>query len=327
MKATSHILRKELKQALFRKESYSYWDHFFEDQQTGKKLRSSKLDELNVQQIYNQYRSKHHIPFPEEIKAIRTQYGLSASKMSEVLDFGINSYRQYEQGDVPSLANAKLIRVASKASQFEHFIYEKRDLFSPAAFLKAMEKIQVLKAQENDSCRESLLWGQDKRSNEYTGFRAPDFKKLASFVLFFAKENQPLKTRLNKLLFYADFLFYQTYGKSISACPYRAIQLGPVPAFFRELYGILEKEGIIKIEEELYDHGGVGERFIANSELDESMFSEEELKVMRMVVKTFEETRTRKIIEISHKEKGWLENQVNKRLISYQAYAFDLQGA
>ena len=50
-------------------------------------LRTTSQDELTERQVHNLYRAKHHIPFPEEIKNIRLQYGLSAAKMSEVLGF------------------------------------------------------------------------------------------------------------------------------------------------------------------------------------------------------------------------------------------------
>ena len=71
-----------------------------------------------MNQVYNQYRDKFNIPFPDEIMLIREKYGLSAIKMSEILGFGINSYRQYEAGEMPSVANAKLIQMADDPKKF-----------------------------------------------------------------------------------------------------------------------------------------------------------------------------------------------------------------
>jgi DNA-binding transcriptional regulator YiaG len=57
---------------------------------TGEEFTDAKLDDLNLTQAYNQYRTRCNLPFPDEIKALREQYGLSAAKMSEILGFGAN---------------------------------------------------------------------------------------------------------------------------------------------------------------------------------------------------------------------------------------------
>ncbi|MEL6589847.1 MAG: Panacea domain-containing protein, partial [Bacteroidota bacterium] len=134
------------------------------------------------------------------------------------------------------------------------------------------------------------------------------------------------KTRLNKLLFYGDFLNFKETGFSISGCNYRAIPYGPVPSHFHELFGILETQDFIRIEEELYEHGGVGERFAAAREFDASLFTAEELANMATVVDNFEETRTRQLIAMSHEEDGWAQNHEKRELISYQQFAFQLKG-
>src|SRR5690606_21182393 len=76
-------------------------------------------DDRNMIQVYNQYRERHHLPYPDEIRAIREKYGLTATKMSEVLGFGVNGYRNYETGDIPSKSNANLIKVAADPVQFK----------------------------------------------------------------------------------------------------------------------------------------------------------------------------------------------------------------
>ena len=42
------------------------------------------------------------------------------------------------------------------------------------------------------------------------------------------------------------------------------------------------------------------------------------------VVTVFKDTSTSDIIEISHKEKAWIENEKERKIISYKNYAFDL---
>ena len=57
-------------------------------------------------------RVRHGIPFPEEIKATREKYGLSLAAISKILGFGINQYANYENGQVPSESNGKMILAA-----------------------------------------------------------------------------------------------------------------------------------------------------------------------------------------------------------------------
>ena len=93
----------------FRKERFNILFHYYEDEGSDEVFTDEELDTLNLNQAYNQYREKYRIPFPDAIRSIREKYGLSAAKMSEVLGFGTNIYRQYEAGEVPSISNARLI--------------------------------------------------------------------------------------------------------------------------------------------------------------------------------------------------------------------------
>ncbi|MEL6624287.1 MAG: type II toxin-antitoxin system antitoxin SocA domain-containing protein [Bacteroidota bacterium] len=328
MKENKSIEGREMKhesiKLVFRKEEFEVWQAYYIDPDTGNEFTDKELDRLAMQQAHNQYREQHHIPFPDEILKIRQRYGLSASKMSEVLDLGANSYRNYEHGEVPSLANAKLIRLAANPENFLRFVKEKQHAFSPNGYKKVLTKIDSLMEEDRLSKVVEYIWNFHMEANAYTGYVKPSFEKVAQFVLFFAQQDQPLKTRLNKLLFYSDFLHFKRTGFSISGCNYRAIPFGPVPSHFHELFGVLQTEDYIKIEEELFDHGGVGERFLPSQTFDPSLFSEEELQHMNEVVKAFKDTRTRELIEISHAEKGWIDNQNDRNLISYQDYAFAL---
>lgn len=320
-------LRREWTSERFRREDFNICRHYYICVDTQQEFSNSTLDELNIQQVYNQYRTRHHIPFPQEVRHIREQYGLSATKMAEVLDFGINSYRQYEQGEMPSLANSKLIRLAKNPANFKGFLEEKEHLFSSTAFKKAIMKINELLGIGKNEVEPIVeyIWNHHMEPNEYTGFVRPNFEKVAHFIIYFAKYANPLKTRMNKLMFYCDFLNFKRSGFSISGCNYRAIQMGPVPSHFRELFGILESKDYINIEDQIFDHGGIGERFFPKKEFDKTLFSESELACMRYIVGIFEETRTKQIIALSHEEKAWIANQEKRDLINYQNYAYELK--
>ena len=148
---------------------------------------------------------------------------------------------------------------------------------------------------------------------------------MAHFVIFFAGQVRPLKTKLNKLLFYADFYNFKRLGQAISGCNYRAIRLGPVPSHFSELFSLLEDTGYVEMDYELTENG-LGERLIPAQEFNSELFSEEELQSMKQVAAHFEDTKTTEIVDLSHQELGWIDNCEERELIDFQQYAFALLG-
>jgi transcriptional regulator with XRE-family HTH domain len=54
--------------------------------------------------LYAQYRERHGIPSPSDLKSLREKYGLSAHIMSKIAGIGINQYGLYENGEMPSLS-------------------------------------------------------------------------------------------------------------------------------------------------------------------------------------------------------------------------------
>ena len=55
----------------FRKENYTVHARYYVCEDTGEKFTTTEQDELKFNELYGQYRVRHGIPFPEEIKATR----------------------------------------------------------------------------------------------------------------------------------------------------------------------------------------------------------------------------------------------------------------
>ncbi len=111
--AKEMTVQKEWRTMAYKKEEFRLCFHTWKCGDTGEHFEDDNFAQLNYDQVQNQYRAKYKIPFRDEIVAIREQYDLSAIKMSQVLCFGDNTYRQYEAGEMPSQSNARLIQLAS----------------------------------------------------------------------------------------------------------------------------------------------------------------------------------------------------------------------
>ncbi len=144
-------------------------------------------------------------------------------------------------------------------------------------------------------------------------------------VIYFTAELTPWKTQLNKLLFYADFLNYKRTGYSMSGVRYRAINMGPVPNNFQSIFEHLYTNDYVDVVFTEFPSGAIGEQFKPNKKhkFDKSLFDEQELKALKDVATKFKGKNTTDVIDISHKEKAWLDNEKKKELINYK-YAFDL---
>ena len=106
----------------YRKENFEITRKMYRCDMTGIEFSTEEQDQEAVNLIYAEYRKKHGIPSPQDIKQLRLHYGVSSSKMSLILGFGINQYHNYEKGEMPSLSNAKLILAAMNPDFFKTLV-------------------------------------------------------------------------------------------------------------------------------------------------------------------------------------------------------------
>jgi transcriptional regulator with XRE-family HTH domain len=320
-------LTKERRSMNFRKETFEIIFHFYKCEESTEQFTTTALDEINTNQVYNQYRDRFNIPFTEEIIRIREKYGLSAAKISEILGFGINSYRQYEAGEMPSIANAKSIQMIDNPKFFINMVELCGTLEEKSRnkyIHKAHELLEEKERNSSDLGFKEYLLGSPF-ANVYSGYRNPNFEKFTEMVVYFSDRLAPFKTKINKLLFYADFLMFKQSCFSISGLRYAAIDRGPVPNNFQSLFEYLANKGEIRIETTEFPNGHIGEQFrsIKERPFNAALFTETELHILEKVANTFALTSTNEIIELSHLEDAWTKNKNGKSLIRYD-YAFDL---
>ncbi len=300
---------QEVRTATFRKEEYSYIHTGIIDEE-GETWTTTEMDEANIFQVYNQYRLRHGIPFPDEISALREHYGLSAAKMAQILGFGINQYRLYEEGEVPSVSNARTITAAREKDVFLAFVEASKADMNEQEYQRIRKKVEAA-----DGDYVSIV-----TPSEYTGFRALSIQKVADTVKKIISTIGPtFVTKMNKLLFYIDFLHYKRHGYGITGIKYKALLYGPVPENWGALYSSLSG---VEMEEFVYPSGQSGIKLEATSEVNNA-FSESERSIIEMVCAQFAKMSAGEISQISHLEKGWIVNKDTRSAISYQN-AFNL---
>ena len=119
-------------------------------------------------------------------------------------------------------------------------------------------------------------------------------------------------TKLNKEMFYADFLHYKLHGQSISGLQYQAIQYGPVPVHYDTIY-----DNIDGINKEIVVAHDMESTRLSCSSCDTSVFSEQELETLGIVLAKIRPMSTQEVIDRSHLEDAWKHYRDENQIIPY----------
>ena len=145
-------------------------------------------------------------------------------------------------------------------------------------------------------------------------------------VLYFIKycNNQYLHaTKLNKLLYYLDFVYFRDHKKSVTGDVYIHQGYGPVPSRIDEVLADLKKDGAIDTSAVPYN----GEEMINfslkdSSKFDETVFLTDQKKLLRQICDEFANWPTEKIVAQTHLEAPWFYSKPYE-VVDY-AYARDI---
>lgn len=323
------VLNRSTRTLLYRKESFDVVEHFYKCENCSEEFTTTETDTIGMLQLHNQYRERFKIPFTEEIIAIRERYELSATKMSEVLGLGINGYSNYEKGEIPTQAIGNLIKVASKPEVFQQMCVDARECFSKAMYDNTLKRVKYLIEKGIECLTNKFKINLYLEPVSLTGFKTPSVEKMSTIIVEFirhCKDTFNDKLKINKLLFYTDFYCYKMTGNSMTGLTYRAIQYGPVPTNYDQLFLYLESNNIIHSNWVKGPDGIARETFIADSNFNCISLTTNEQLIIDHVCNKFKDTNSWDLVDLSHKETAWIETESGKHVIDYQKYAFDLQG-
>lgn len=313
-------LKREPAELVFRNEKYEYIYSYYVCDDTGEHFTTSELDEVNIGQVYNQYRVRYGIPFPDEIKKTRSKYGLPAIKMARILGWGDNQYRLYENGDVPSQAHGKTLAMIRVPQFFLDYVENSRNQFEEGEFERIQEKVKSVRIDQYEIFVKDYVFC-NQRVGLTNGYATQSISKLKNIMLYYIQRfGGVFFTMMNKLLFYTDFVNYRDYGRGMSGLSYMAIKYGPVPVGYNRAYSIPDiRQRII-----YYESGKYGQVIESDLSPDMNTFTEEELSTLENVANRFSKTNAGEISDISHEEKAWKKYVDTGMLIDFNE-AFSLK--
>lgn len=188
----------------------------------GEEFYCEELDNATLIKAYNEYRRRHKLLLPEEIKKIREQYGLSQRSFAKLLNWGDKTICRYENGSIQDKAHNSLLLFLREPENMRTYLTENEIVLGEKQKRRLLDTVEKL--EQNTEYRVGRRYFEllfTRIPCEENGFKGFDYEKLCAMVLFFAQKSaELLKTKLMKLLNYSDMIFYKENGISMSGLKY-----------------------------------------------------------------------------------------------------------
>jgi len=135
-----------------------------------------------------------------------------------------------------------------------------------------------------------------------------DADKLRELVLYISRQSEGDLcfgvVKLNKILFYADFLAYREFGRPITGAEYQKLDHGPAPRQLKPLHDRMKREGAVAVRKREYG-GYTQHRTLALREPILGKFKAEEIALVGRVIQQLWGQNAADVSDRSHQFVGW----------------------
>ena len=289
----------------------------------GNDLFDPEREEETLRAVYNGYRRRRGLLTSDEIRQLRRSYGLSQRQLARLLGWGIVTIQRYEKGAVQDVAHDLLLRQL-KDPQFVLSLVD-----SPRADLSPRER-KAIRARITEqlggksvgvfaAAVEQMVRADCRNNPLRSGFRTFDLARFGRVVqaILSLLGGKAFKTKLAKLLWLSDFLYFAENSLSITGAVYARLPHGPAPHHFPAILASLEELGIIETwSEEVGEY--VGDMVRAVNVPEEKALGLDEYSAIERVVQRYGHLSATALSTLSHRESAWVERN-NGDVIPYSA--------
>ena len=277
------------------------------------------LDTENLKEAYREYKKNHNLMQSKEIITLRKKFHLTQSMLALLVGCTQATIARYERGSIQSETHNTALMLLQNPNNVRAVLEMKKAEFSLSDYKVLSECLTSGKSTLDTELVNFLERTYNYPPDVYSGFKKFDVEKLKAVILFFALNQISLyKTKLMKLLWFADMMFFKKNVISITGMKYIHQKYGPVPNNHSLCLSIMDALGVIELQEQEY-----GEVVLPKS--DKSLLdklSESELEVLKSVNSKFLYAKAKDLSELSHKERGYQKTDLLDP-ISYE-YAFEM---
>lgn len=128
--------------------------------------------------------------------------------------------------------------------------------------------------------------------------------RLREMILYVAKKSEQMprfgKTKLNKILWDADFSAFAERGTPVTGRPYHRLPAGPGLVEMQTLLAEMDQDDLIAIENFDFGGGKVEQRIISKVEFTSRLFSEDDLHYVDRAIERFWTMSAKEASDESH---------------------------
>jgi hypothetical protein len=163
--------------------------------------------------------------------------------------------------------------------------------------------------------------------SDLNGFRRYSPQRYAAMIEHLSFRCQGLlKTKLNKLLFYADFWYFAENGVSMSGAMYRKLPFGPVGDYVRSVVNYLTRKR--KLRQIPITAKKIPTDLLAakkSYDPSQSILEPAEIEMLDQVASAMGTLTSNEISELSHEEFGWKSLRIGETISYHYAKMLKMQ--
>jgi DNA-binding XRE family transcriptional regulator/uncharacterized phage-associated protein len=146
--------------------------------------------------------------------------------------------------------------------------------------------------------------------------QAPNYAKYKQMILAFLRsEGTVTKTKLAKLLYFADFSWFYYNLQSMSGMQYRRMQYGPVSDSYFGIIDEMSDKGEISIKQ-TNDGAMIISQTRSGAMIDLSEMNKKEEELIKNIEKKWKDKKTNEIVDFTHKQLPYMYAGENE-IVSY----------
>ena len=227
-------------------------------------------------------------------------------------------WREFQQEHAADTVAIALLRWLDQ--RFDIVLEEVTELLTHPGSDEASEFAQILERVESpamDVTPETVQRSTEELHPMFAGNRVFSADRMAAMMGYLAGKGVELyKTKLNKLLFYADLTGFYLTGRGLSGAQYVNLPYGPVPDKFEEMIDFAVSAGFVK------SVGIPGKeptvRLIKPGVRPLDMLDDSDRRILDWVADAYGSLSTSEITALSHGEKAYTDTRAGERI----AYAY-----
>ena len=271
------------------------------------------MDEQQIQEndicLKDAYRKAEGLLTSSEISGIRAKYGISQSDLCILLGWGGKTITRYESHQVQDKAHDTILKKIDQDPEwFLSLLDDVKDNLSAGSYQKYMETAIALYEEDQDSYLRKAIeasYARFQGNQLFHGNTKLSLDKVVDVIRYFAVSvnvTNLYKVKLMKLMWYADALSYKKRGFAITGLVYRALPMGDGPVGHNSIIDLKD----VPCEE--IDMGETNAYYFSLKEEQKfSALSDEDKKILDIVIEKLGKMSKNDIISFMHKEQAYIE--------------------